>query len=96
MSDLIRELDAMRQRMIDNGRALETGVSDLERMIEVTRNGAVAQIRAVSYRLETAQSDIAGELQRLHQMMVGNREPEPAPAIEDRFTAPKFLKVAGG
>jgi hypothetical protein len=80
--------------MNDRAHQLAAGVQDLERMISVTRDGAIQQIRGVSYRLEIANAEIVGELRKLHEIMTGRTEPEQPPALEERFTAPRYLHRA--
>jgi hypothetical protein len=80
--------------MNDRAHKLAAGVQDLERMIAVTRDGAIQQIRGVSYRLEIANAEIVGELRKLHEIMVGRVEAEEPPALEERFMAPRYLREA--
>jgi hypothetical protein len=89
MSDLLDQIEQMRRDMNDRGHQLAAGLQDVERMVEIVRNGAVSQIRGVSYRLEIANAEILGELQKLHGMLIGRQE-EP-PALEERFTPPRYL-----
>lgn len=92
MNDL-QQLENLRQEMIDRGHRLAAGLQDLDRMIAVTRDGAMNQIRGVIYRLEIANAEIDGELQRLHAMLTGRGQAE-APALEERFTPPRYLQEA--
>jgi hypothetical protein len=80
--------------MNDRAHQLAAGVQDLERMISVTRDGAIQQIRGVSYRLEIANAEIVGELRKLHEIMTGRVEAEKPPALEERFSMPRYLSEA--
>jgi hypothetical protein len=92
MSDLIDQIEAMRREMNERGHRLAAGLQDVERMISIIRDGAVTQIRGVTYRLEIANAEIAGELEKLHGLLVGKLETEEPPSIEERFTPPRYLQ----
>jgi hypothetical protein len=92
MSELLDQIEQMRRDMNDRAHRIAAGVQDIERMIAVTRDGAIQQIRGVTYRLEIANAEIVGELRKLHELMLGRVEADEAPAIEDRFTAPRYLQ----
>ena len=94
MSDLLDQIEQMRRDMNDWAHQLAAGVQDLERMISVTRDGAIQQIRGVSYRLEIANAEIVGELRKLHEIMVGRVAAEEPPALEERFSMPRYLQEA--
>jgi hypothetical protein len=94
MSDLLDQIEQMRRDMNDRGHQLAAGLQDVERMIDIIRSGAVQQIRGVTYRWEIANAEIVGELQKLHGLMTGRVEPEQPPAIDERFTAPRYLREA--
>jgi hypothetical protein len=94
MSDLLTQIEEMRREMNDRGHQLAAGLQDVERMIDIIRSGAVQQIRGVSYRLEIANAEIAGELEKLHSLLTGRVEPEQPPSIEERFTMPRYLSEA--
>ena len=94
MSDLLTEIENMRREMNDRGHKLAAGLQDVERMIDIIRNGAVQQIKGVTYRWEIANAEIAGELQALNKLLTGRVEAEEPPALEERFSPPRYLREA--